>query len=565
MQFADPVCGKRPRIPLPGRALLGLTLAITTLAVGGTLRPTVASAKSSAPFARTLRRGDHGRDVQTLQRWLSAVGASTTADGVFGPHTRQSASRFQSAAGLRPVTGTVGVRTATTLQTWVGQHRRIGDPPPPFRRVLRQGDQGADVKTLQRWLTEIGLQTSADGQFGPRTQQSAASFQAAARLKPVSGVVGVVTALTLHRWVLQGKRVSSGSGPSGAGGWVFPIRPMSIVAPPSTWTLDQGIDISTIGRACGSDAVEVAVDSGTIVDEGISGFGPDAPILLLDHGSLAGRYVYYGHAKPALVSVGEHVSRGQPIAEVGCGRVGISSGPHLEIGISRPGGPPCCPAMRQTSSEMYDLIRPLYTGGGAADLSTSLAAAVDGIGAWGATVSAPPSPHRARPRVVSRRRPAARAHRRHHVRARARTRVRAPARPHQRLRPPASGRPTVTDLIPTLHGGHATVSLPVAGRLAVNWYADASPPIGRHVLVAHAAMTNARAGRFAIVITVTRTGRAFLAGAHNGALTARATFRPTLGAPRRVERRVVRCAGAPDRTAWRLLTAPRPRTCSGNG
>jgi murein DD-endopeptidase MepM/ murein hydrolase activator NlpD len=137
---------------------------------------------------------------------------------------------------------------------------------------------------------------------------------------------------------------------------LFPYENPAIAVPVSQWTLDQGVDILTRGGLCGAAAPEVAVANGVIVQEGLDGFGPAAPVLLVQGGPLSGRYIYYGHAYPDLVPVGSHVHAGEPISDVGCGDVGISTAPHVELGISTVGGPTCCPSMDETSPYMYQLL-----------------------------------------------------------------------------------------------------------------------------------------------------------------------------------------------------------------
>jgi murein DD-endopeptidase MepM/ murein hydrolase activator NlpD len=153
-----------------------------------------------------------------------------------------------------------------------------------------------------------------------------------------------------------------------ARGWVFPLYPFGRVAATSSWTLDQGVDLGGTANQCGPRLIELAVTSGTVVREGLQGFGGEAPVLLAEAGPDAGRFIYYGHAAPALVALGAHVQAGQPIAEVGCGSVGISRAPHLEIGVLpvAASNSEQLPALGQTSHETLAKLRSAYRAAAAA-------------------------------------------------------------------------------------------------------------------------------------------------------------------------------------------------------
>jgi peptidoglycan hydrolase-like protein with peptidoglycan-binding domain len=281
-----------------------------------------------------------------------------------------SSSRVSGGAALVTPTPTHGLVSASTSTS-------------VFTRTLRKGESGTDVKTLQTWLTDVGYTVPSTGYFGSMTRAAVIQFKTAQSVAPLNGVVGNRVASMLLadvKTAAQGSGVvntpapaptpASASTPapaaSATSSWVFPLAPVPKVLPSSDWTLDQGIDIGMLNNACGANAVEVAMTAGTIVQEGIDGFGSAAPVLKVATGPYAGRYIYYGHAMPALVPVGAQVSAGQPIAEVGCGQVGVSDAPHLEIGINDVGGPPCCPGYQETSPAMYDIVLNLFRKAGGA-------------------------------------------------------------------------------------------------------------------------------------------------------------------------------------------------------
>ena len=143
-------------------------------------------------------------------------------------------------------------------------------------------------------------------------------------------------------------------------GWVFPIREVNLIFAPSRWTLDQGVDMGGTSSVCGNRATLLAVDDAVVSGIGISGFGSQSPIIKLTRGPLKGRQVYYGHSSPVLVKKGQHVKRGQAIARIGCGIVGYSSAPHLEIGLYRKGATYCCPSWGETAPALIAILKRMW-------------------------------------------------------------------------------------------------------------------------------------------------------------------------------------------------------------
>ena len=159
-----------------------------------------------------LQTGSAGAQVRTVQRELNRISANYpaiprigTVSGVFDAATRNAVIVFQQIFGLA-VDGVVGKQTwyklkyiyngVKNLSEIYSEGLTISEVERVFSNVLRQGDRGIAVRTIQCYLNFIGqfngsltIDIAEDGVFGPATKRAVEAFQRYYGLK-VDGIVG---------------------------------------------------------------------------------------------------------------------------------------------------------------------------------------------------------------------------------------------------------------------------------------------------------------------------------------------------------------------------------------
>jgi peptidoglycan hydrolase-like protein with peptidoglycan-binding domain len=162
-----------------------------------------------------LRIGSYGgEDIRTIQRQLNRIRQNYPAipripdpNGFFDSATRAAVIKFQQIFNLTP-DGIVGKATwykikqiynaVKKLSELYSEGITITEVERIFSEVIRRGDRGRDVRTIQYYLNFLGFfndrlpQITVDGIFGPATENAVRTFQREYGLT-VDGIVGRAT------------------------------------------------------------------------------------------------------------------------------------------------------------------------------------------------------------------------------------------------------------------------------------------------------------------------------------------------------------------------------------
>ncbi|MBB6449979.1 peptidoglycan hydrolase-like protein with peptidoglycan-binding domain [Geomicrobium halophilum] len=209
----------------------------------------------------TLRLGDTGNDVQTLQRQLIRDDGSQLdgygADGMFGEETEEAVIDFQSKHSDLVVDGIAGPNTNARLIS-------VND--------YRIGESGRGVEMLQRALMQFTIslpEYGADGEFGAESQNAIETFQTHNSIQ-VDGIAGPVTFDTLDK-ALNISQVQNGDS-----GTIF----ASVVRAVQQGLVENDIDVSIDGIFGDGteDGVREFQSNNNIQVDGIAG---EATLLLI--------------------------------------------------------------------------------------------------------------------------------------------------------------------------------------------------------------------------------------------------------------------------------------------
>ncbi len=146
-------------------------------------------------FKETLRLGDSGPEVETVQYYLAFLGyfypqlPPIAVTGFFDEETRDAVFTFEKEYGL-VIDGIVDANTYNAIerayleavsQLPANYQSAIGEPYPG--RFLVEGDRGENVRVIQGYLNRIGRVDpeipviDVDGIFGPRTKAAVIAVQ----------------------------------------------------------------------------------------------------------------------------------------------------------------------------------------------------------------------------------------------------------------------------------------------------------------------------------------------------------------------------------------------------
>ncbi len=151
---------------------------------------TTVLASFTEPVTATLRPGDRGEDVFTLQSSLQKAGYNPgPIDGVYGKQTQQAVRHFQRDRKLLS-DGIAGNQTLSKLKS--GSTSMVGGPS-----ITKE----VDVMELQQLLTNQGFFTAQiNGIYGPRTHNAVRKAQQSFGLL-VDGIAGPRTMAALRNEV----------------------------------------------------------------------------------------------------------------------------------------------------------------------------------------------------------------------------------------------------------------------------------------------------------------------------------------------------------------------------